>query len=77
MIPLALLDDDLSFKQKANLAKVILTFKMPISTWYNTINKSKIDLKDKTKMGNKISNILFPLLCWLMNFHILCLIELD
>ena len=28
---------------------------MPISTWYNTKNKSKIDIKDKTKMGNKIS----------------------
>ncbi|XP_065679118.1 uncharacterized protein LOC136093876 [Hydra vulgaris] len=55
IIPLALLDDDLSFEEKANLAKVILTFKMPTSTWYNTKNKSKIDIEDKTKMGNKIS----------------------
>ena len=46
MIPLALLDDDLLFEEKANLAKVILTFKMLISTWYNTKNKSKIDIKD-------------------------------
>ena len=55
MIPFALWDDDLSFELKANLAKVILTFKMPISTWYNTKNKSKTDIKDKTKMGNEIS----------------------
>ena len=58
MIPLALLDDDLSFEEKANLAKVILTFKMPISTWNNTKNKSKIDI---TKMGNEISEHPFSL----------------
>ena len=55
MIPLALLDDDLSFEEKANFANLILTFKMLISTWYNTKNKSKINIKDKTKMGNEIS----------------------
>ena len=55
MIPFALLDDDLSFEEKANLAKVILNFKKLISTWYNTKNKSKLDIKDKTKMGNEIS----------------------
>ena len=54
MIPLALLEDDLTSEEKAKTALAILSFDMPSSDYYKPENKVKQDIKEIYKMNTNI-----------------------
>ena len=54
IIPLALLDNELTSEEKAKIASAILSFDMPRSDYYKPENKVKQDIKEICKINTNI-----------------------